>query len=178
MKRNILTLLLIIAFQLAFSQDEDQPSKFDFNGYITNMQSVMYEDANEIWLTDNLIHNRLNLFWYPSEHFTGTIQVRNRFMYGDQIRFDEDGTYAHGLDEDGGLFDLTTNLFSEQSFLLNSTIDRFWMSYERGKMNIKIGRQRINWGQCFAWNPNDIFNVYSFFDFDYEERPGSDAIRL
>ncbi|MCK5169437.1 MAG: hypothetical protein KAQ75_06135, partial [Bacteroidales bacterium] len=25
---------------------------------------------------------------------------------------------------------------------------------------------------------NDIFNSYSFFDFDYEERPGSDAIRV
>lgn len=28
------------------------------------------------------------------------------------------------------------------------------------------------------WNPNDIFNAYSFFDFDYVERPGSDALRL
>ena len=28
------------------------------------------------------------------------------------------------------------------------------------------------------WNPNDLFNAYSFFDFDYEEKPGSDAIRL
>ncbi len=30
----------------------------------------------------------------------------------------------------------------------------------------------------FVWNPNDIFNTYSFFDFDYIERPGSDAMRL
>jgi len=29
-----------------------------------------------------------------------------------------------------------------------------------------------------VWNPNDIFNAYSFFDVDYIERPGSDAIRL
>ena len=28
------------------------------------------------------------------------------------------------------------------------------------------------------WNPNDVFNAYSYFDFDYVERPGSDAIRL
>ena len=39
-------------------------------------------------------------------------------------------------------------------------------------------RQRINWGQTLVWNPNDIFNAYSYFDFDYIERPGSDAIRL
>ncbi|MBN2276051.1 MAG: hypothetical protein JXK95_17110, partial [Bacteroidales bacterium] len=41
-----------------------------------------------------------------------------------------------------------------------------------------IGRQRINWGQTYVWNPNDIFNAYSYFDFDYEERPGSDAVRI
>ena len=41
-----------------------------------------------------------------------------------------------------------------------------------------MGRQRINWGQTLIWNPNDIFNTYSFFDFDYVERPGSDAVRL
>jgi hypothetical protein len=29
-----------------------------------------------------------------------------------------------------------------------------------------------------VWNPNDIFNVYSYFDVDYEERPGSDALRF
>jgi hypothetical protein len=29
-----------------------------------------------------------------------------------------------------------------------------------------------------VWNPNDIFNTYNFLDFDYEERPGSDAVRI
>ena len=29
-----------------------------------------------------------------------------------------------------------------------------------------------------SWNLNDLFNAYSFFDFDYAERPGSDAVRL
>jgi hypothetical protein len=41
-----------------------------------------------------------------------------------------------------------------------------------------LGRQRINWGKNLAWNPNDLFNTYSFFDFDYEERPGADALRV
>ena len=27
-----------------------------------------------------------------------------------------------------------------------------------------------------VWNPNDLFNAFSYIDFDYEERPGSDAI--
>ncbi len=43
---------------------------------------------------------------------------------------------------------------------------------------LTVGRQRINWSQTYVWNPNDIFNTYSYFDFDYEEKPGSDAVRL
>ncbi len=53
---------------------------------------------------------------------------------------------------------------------------RFYVYIE--KFQVTIGRQRINWGQTFVWNPNDLFNVYSYFDVDYEERPGSDAVRL
>jgi hypothetical protein len=62
--------------------------------------------------------------------------------------------------------------------LLNTAIDRIWLQYSTDKFQITVGRQRINWGQTFVWNPNDIFNSYSYFDFDYEEKPGSDAIRL
>lgn len=40
------------------------------------------------------------------------------------------------------------------------------------------GRQRINWGINLVWNPNDLFNAFSYMDFDYEERPGSDAILI
>jgi len=61
---------------------------------------------------------------------------------------------------------------------LNTTIDRLWFQATTGKLVTTVGRQRINWGQNLVWNPNDIFNVYSYFDFDYAERPGSDALRL
>jgi hypothetical protein len=29
-----------------------------------------------------------------------------------------------------------------------------------------------------VWNPNDIFNTYNYFDFNYIERPGCDAVRV
>jgi hypothetical protein len=53
-----------------------------------------------------------------------------------------------------------------------------WFQYTNEKLQVTAGRQRINWGQTFVWNPNDIFNTYSYFDFDYEEKPGSDAVRV
>jgi len=61
---------------------------------------------------------------------------------------------------------------------LNSTIDRALINYSKGKWDITLGRQRVNWGMNLVWNPNDIFNTYNFLDFDYEERPGSDALRV
>ena len=57
-------------------------------------------------------------------------------------------------------------------------IDRAYLEWYKGDWELRAGRQRINWGVNLIWNPNDLFNVYSFFDFDYEERPGSDAIRI
>jgi hypothetical protein len=61
---------------------------------------------------------------------------------------------------------------------LNVAIDRLWLDYTKNKFQVTLGRQRINWSQTNVWNPNDIFNTYSYFDFDYEEKPGSDAVRL
>ena len=70
------------------------------------------------------------------------------------------------------------NLIDEKKFVFNTTIDRAWIEFTGNLLQIRLGRQRINWSQSLVWNPNDIFNTYSFFDFDYVERPGSDAIRI
>jgi hypothetical protein len=57
-------------------------------------------------------------------------------------------------------------------------LDRLYFEYVKNNWEIRLGRQRVNWGINTVWNPNDIFNAYSFTDFDYEERPGSDALRV
>ena len=66
----------------------------------------------------------------------------------------------------------------QNDLVVHSVFDRAYLEYRNGDWEVRIGRQRINWGTSTVWNPNDIFNAYSFFDFDYEERPGSDAIRV
>jgi len=140
------------------------------------MQSVMFENPREDWIMDNLFHNRLNFFWYGGEHFSGTMQLRNRLMYGETLKIIPG--YIDGIEKDIGWMDLSINLLSGNSYVLNSTIDRVWLQYSTGSFVATAGRQRINWGQTFVWNVNDIFNAYSYFDFDYEERPGSDALRF
>lgn len=86
--------------------------------------------------------------------------------------------YHETLDEDPGWAHLSWNIFDEDKFIFNTMIDRGWIEFTSGKFQVTAGRQRINWSQSLVWNPNDIFNTYSFFDFDYVERPGSDALRV
>ena len=171
----IVVVFLLLSF---YSNAQEKQKKWELNGYVSDVQSVMFQDINDYWVSDNLIHNRLNFNWFINNSFSASIQARNRFMYGDQIRFDTTGFYTSSIATDRGYFDLTENILDEKNYLLNTTLDRILLTYEKENLNVKLGRQRINWGQTFVWNPNDIFNSYSFFDFDYIERPGSDAVRI
>lgn len=177
MKNLIIILMLLIFTTSIFAQEEEKQKKYSIDGYITNMQSVMFQDSiSSNWINDNLIHNRLNFNWFPSEHITIKIGARTRFFSGETVKYSPN--YAENMQKDNGFLNLNTNIFSEKSFLLNTQIDRANVSYEIGNLNITLGRQRINWGRSFVWNPNDIFNSYSFFDFDYVEKPGADALRV
>jgi hypothetical protein len=166
--------LILILAKPVFSQEKQ---KFlTLNGYVSTMQSVMFDSLSGPFEVDNLIHNRLNLKGYFNDHLTFAAELRNRLFTGDIVRMGS--SYSNSIAGDQGLMDLSWNILNEQSFFLNTTVDRLWFDINIDKFQARIGRQRINWGQTLVWNPNDIFNVYSFFDFDYVERPGSDAIRL
>jgi hypothetical protein len=123
----------------------------------------------------------LELRYYPNEQWKVDLEMRNRLFFGQQV------TYLNGLnlidypafiEDDGGFFDLSYNWATGSSYVLNTTIDRLYLDYASGDWQIRAGRHRINWGQNLIWNPNDVFNAYSYFDFDYEERPGTDAVRI
>lgn len=146
------------------------------NGYLSNMQQTMFEDIRGNWLNDNLIHNRLNFKAYLGSNLDIALELRNRFVYGETVKYMPG--YADLLETDRGWADMSWNLAADSSFILNSTIDRLYLDLTLGRLQLTAGRQRINWGMNYVWNPNDIFNNYSFFDFDYIERPGSDAVRL
>lgn len=178
-QKKLFAIFCIFIISIPLMSQEEELKNWELNGYLSNMQSMLNVPIlGDDWISNNYFHNRLNFFWYPNTSLTASIQLRSRFFYGEYVRSDTTGTFAKGLEMENGAVDLSHNLLEESSFLFNSMIDRIWIEYTTGNFVMKIGRQRINWGQTFAWNPNDIFNTYSFFDFDYIERPGSDAIRL
>lgn len=147
------------------------------SGYVKYMNTTMFNDVDSMWLVDNLVHNRLNYKWYVSDKLTFAAGMRNRIIYGDFVKYIPN--YSNSLKVDNGFLNfLTNNITNGNSYVLNSTFDRAYFEFNSNNWLVTLGRQRINWGQTFAWNPNDIFNSYSFFDFDYEERAGSDALRV
>lgn len=173
--RKILILSLTLALNsgISFSQQE---KKITINGYLTTMQTVMFDSLSGPFINENLIHNRINLKAYPTDHLTFSAEFRNRLFTGDMVEMGS--FYADIIGSDNGVADMSWNVINKRSLLLNTTIDRLWIEVSYEKFQVTLGRQRINWGQTFVWNPNDIFNAYSFFDFDYVERPGSDALRM
>jgi len=140
------------------------------------MQTVMFEEWDQNWWAENQIHNRLNFKFYATEHLSFDLEIRNRFIYGDFVKYIPD--YPSLIDAETGWIDMSWLIADKPSFLLHTMIDRLYIDYETGKFHFRAGRQRINWGQSMVWNPNDVFNAYSYFDFDYIEKPGSDALRI
>lgn len=174
MKKGIIFLILISLFYVAYPQDT--PKKISLKGYISSLNTSMFDSLSGPFVNETLIHNRLNFKAYPTDHLTFAAEFRNRLFIGDNVR--AGNLYSEMIAADQGFADLSWNVLDEQAFFFNTTIDRLWLDLTLGKFQATIGRQRINWGQALVWNPNDIFNAYSFFDFDYVERPGSDAVRL
>ena len=151
-------------------------SRFSAGGYVSWLHMSVFEKPSERWMNSSMLHNRLNFRAYPGTRTAIALEMRNRFVTGDMVTFDP--SFVSGLSADDGVVNLSFNLSKGSSYVLNTMIDRLYIDFTAGSFQIRAGRQRINWSQAMVWNPNDIFNTYSFFDFDYVERPGSDAVRL
>jgi hypothetical protein len=177
--RNIFLLMLVLVAGTDLSAQKEKAGRLQrvtLNGYVKYLPSVSFQKVNENWITDNLIHNRLNLNWDINNNITFNTQARNRIYFGETVTNFQG--YSDYIDTDNGFIDMSWTLFSANSIFMVTQIDRLYLDYNINKFQITVGRQRVNWGQAFVWNPNDLFNTYSFFDFDYEEKPGSDAVRV
>jgi hypothetical protein len=151
------TLLLIAAAMICTfpSLSQDAGKKLSAGGYASWLNNSVFEDFSDTWLNSSMLHNRLNFKAYPGTGITMALEIRNRFVLGDMVQLDP--SYSPALASDPGWVDMSWNIFSEQSFVLNTFVDRAWIDYTAGKLRLTLCRQRINWSQTLVWNPNDIF---------------------
>ena len=170
-KKNIIILILFIITSTSYAQES-----WMLKGYIKGMTSMQTAGNDGLMTIENTIYNRFDFNWYISDHFTFTAGLRNRIIAGNNVNLIPN--YDEHVSRDNGFLDLTWIWADKTSWIGVSQFDRLMIDYTVGNLQITVGRQRINWGQTFVWNPNDLFNTYSYFDFDYEEKPGSDAVRI
>lgn len=170
---------MIIAFEVQVCEAQFS-DRFDVTGYMQAMPVriavVLPEPIGEETFWEYRLQNRLNFRWYASEEITINVQMRTRFFAGDLVK-DIPG-YASAINRDDGWLNMSLLVAEEESWLLHYIPDRLNMEWNRNDWRVTLGRQRINWGINTVSNPNDLFNIYSFYDFDYPERPGSDAVRI
>ncbi|RMG81000.1 MAG: hypothetical protein D6707_05505 [Bacteroidetes bacterium] len=173
------TLILLFVFVLcSFGQTESKKkwSKyFSVNGYLKNMQTVSFTNADNL-VGLHFLHNRFNAKFFLTKSITVNASMRNRLFYGEGVK--NNPFFGKQTDVDNGLVDMSFLPVNEKALVMHTIFDRANVNFSLKKMDVTLGRQRINWGINVAWNPNDIFNTYNFINFDYEERPGSDAVYI
>jgi len=150
---------------------------FSFNGYLKGLPSLDFTNLTDDVNFNNIFHNRLNFRYSHSNNLFFVVEVRNRLLTGSMVT-DYHDLLKESLKTDNGLLDASFVPASGKNYIWNLNSDRFYADWRNNNWQVRVGRQRINWGINMVSNPNDLFNTYSFFDFDYEERPGADALRI
>ncbi len=177
MKKLLIIVLLSGFTAVVMAQDSAAKEKKLFvNGYIKELSSISFDKDFRNNISSNLIHNRINLKWKPAERIQLTAEFRNRLFWGEEVKLVPG--FSASLKNSTEAFDLQKIWIDNRGLILHSNTERLYIDIRQKKWNARLGRQRINWSMTGNWNSNDIFNAYNFLDFDYEERPGSDAVKF
>lgn len=153
-----------------------QLSSFDYNGYSKYLFSSSKSSSLNDRLNDHLLHSRFNSKWYATNSITAALELRFRAFYGESV--EKIPSFKKYIQTPRDFVDLDVFLWDSKKSLGYLEIDRIWFDWYTQDFQITIGRQRVAWGTAWVWNPTDLFNPLDILDFDYEERPATDAVRL
>ena len=175
LRAGLLGLALAVQPSLLVGQTPDVPV-WAARGYVKNLQQWFFTESPNSLINGGFFHNRVVLRYTPDTLWSFGLEMRNRLFYGEWVRVQPG--FADVLDQDGGLLDLAFVPVRRPALIGSVVTDRLWGQWQRRQWTVRLGRQRVNWGMALTWNPNDWFNALNFLDFDYEERPGADALRV
>lgn len=167
-------ILLIILFFPLFTSNAQENNFLEISGYLKELGQLSANNDFSTLRYDNILHHRLETEWAFTDKIEFNADIRTRLLTGYTI--ENVLGLASLYETDPNLLDLAWVWVDSDRALIHSQIDRLHLSYFNGPLEIYTGRQRINWGKTYVWNPNDLFNNYAYLNFDYEERPGVDAV--
>ena len=153
-----------------------QLSSFDYNGYAKYLFSSTRIPEIDDRLYDHLLHLRLNTRYYATQNLTAGLELRFRTFYGESAY--KIPNYRELIQTERDFVELDFYLWDTKYSIGYLEVDRLFLDFVKDDFQVTVGRQRISWGTCWVWNPTDLFNPLEVLDFDYEERPATDAIRV
>lgn len=175
----IISFILFLITAKTHAQETDSISKKDqfvFSGYVKQLSTLSFNKDLSDNISGGLIHNRMNLKWKLSTKLIMAAEFRNRLFWGETIKINRE--FSRQLSSTTTKWDLSSTWINTRALLFHSNTERMYIDIKEKRWNIRLGRQRVNWGMTTTWNPNDIFNAYNFLDIDYEERAGVDAAKV
>ena len=115
MKRLFLTALILIVLS-TYGNSQEKQKRFSFDGYLTTLQSAMFDSLSGPVQYDNILHNRLNFKGYINKNIVVAAEFRNRLFTGDMAGTGSAYSEITGIDP--GWADLSWNILNEKSFFL------------------------------------------------------------
>ncbi len=182
MSQKVHHIAILTALLILLGGSSSTAQDITFGGYVQAMplriSAELPEPIGEQTFWEYRLQNRLEMSWRPVSMLDLEVvgHTRVRLFAGDLVR-DIPG-YADIIDTDDGYADLSRMVVETSDVLVHVIPDRLYADWSAGGWNLRAGRQRVNWGINTITNPNDLFNIYSVYEFDYPERPGSDAVRI
>lgn len=173
-KAIFLCLFLLFVNRPASAQDKKLDVKV--GGYLKELGQLSLNNNFSTIRYDNIIHHRVESNWKFWKHWEIEADLRTRLLSGYNV--EHQPGIKQMYERDPNYLDMAWVWFDSKYTLMHSNIDRLYASYYNGPWDVTLGRQRINWSRTFVWSPNDLFNNFAYLDFDYEERPGTDALNL
>lgn len=150
--------------------------QIDLGGYLRGSLVDWEEMAGEGSQQTLLLTSRQRLRVYSAFGLTVGAELRQRALLGkDAGRL---GSLAEATGSGLRVLDMGATVMDRQEAMVSMDLDRLWLDWSLAALQVTAGRQRIAWGTGLVWNPVDLFNPVSPFDFDNRERPGADALRL
>jgi len=121
----IFSSFILLSLNSALLSQEEKKKPYDLNGYVTTLQSAMFDSLSGAVYYENLLHNRINFKGFIGEKVTVAVELRNRLFTGDMVR--SFPGYSDMIGTDEGWIDMSWNILDKNSFLLNTTVDRLWV---------------------------------------------------
>ncbi len=178
--RHLIAWMLLLAFYCAVPTTAAGLLEWTAGGYLkdflTRSETPSADSAAGPGMWQNTLQLRLNLHLYPTQTVTAALESRHLLVFQRNVGI-ETG-YGRLVTPQGDYYFDLDGIRTRRNSVLRTTIDRLYADWTYRSLEVTAGRQRIAWGTCLVWNPVDLFNPYNVLDFDYEEKPGTDAFRI